>query len=31
VHVARGNKPRYEKDPPKTTEELIERAAQSGV
>ncbi len=31
VHVAGGNKPRYEKEPPKTTEEVIERAAQSGV
>ena len=31
VHVAGGNKPRYEKEPPKTAEELIERAVQSGV
>jgi TRAP-type C4-dicarboxylate transport system permease small subunit len=31
VHVLRGNTPRYEKEPPKTAEELIERAAQSGV
>ena len=31
VHVLRGNKPRYEKEPPKTAEELIERAAASGV
>ena len=31
VHVAAGNKPRYEREPPKTAEELIERAAQSGV
>ena len=31
LHVARGNNPRYERAPPKTTEELIERAAQSGV
>ena len=30
-HVLAGNKPRYEKEPPKTAEELIERAAQSGV
>lgn len=30
-HVLRGNTPRYEKEPPKTAEELIERAAQSGV
>lgn len=31
VHVSLGNKPRYEKDPPKTAEEAIERAAASGV
>ncbi len=31
VHVLGGNKPRYEREPPKTAEELIERAAQSGV
>jgi TRAP-type C4-dicarboxylate transport system permease small subunit len=31
VHVARGNKPRYEKEPPRTAEEAIERAASSGV
>jgi TRAP-type C4-dicarboxylate transport system permease small subunit len=31
VHVALGNKPRYEKEPPKTAEEVIERAASSGV
>ena len=31
VHVLLGNKPRYEKEPPKTAEELIERAASSGV
>ena len=31
VHVALGNKPRYEKEPPKTAEEAIERAAASGV
>lgn len=31
VHVVRGNKPRYEKEPPKTVEEVIERAASSGV
>jgi TRAP-type C4-dicarboxylate transport system permease small subunit len=30
VHVLRGNKPRYEKDPPKTTEELIARVAEGG-
>jgi TRAP-type C4-dicarboxylate transport system permease small subunit len=31
VHVAHGNKPRYEKEPPRTAEEAIERAASSGV
>ncbi len=31
VHVLPGNKPRYEKDPPKSTEEVIERAAAGGV
>ena len=31
VHVIRGNKPRYEKEPPKTAEEVIERAASSAV
>ena len=31
VHVGLGNKPRYEKEPPKTAEELIERAVASGV
>lgn len=31
VHVLAGNKPRYEKDPPKTAEEVIERAAAGGV
>jgi TRAP-type C4-dicarboxylate transport system permease small subunit len=31
VHVARGNHPRYEKEPPRTAEELLERAAQSSV
>lgn len=31
VYVLAGNKPRYEKDPPKTAEEAIERAAASGV
>lgn len=31
VHVLLGNKPRYEKEPPKTAEELIERAASSAV
>jgi len=30
-HVAAGNKPRYEKEPPKTAEEVVERAVQSGV
>ncbi len=31
VHVLRGNMPRYEKEPPKTAEELIERAVASAV
>lgn len=31
VHVLGGNKPRYEREPPKTAEEAIERAAASGV
>jgi TRAP-type C4-dicarboxylate transport system permease small subunit len=31
IHVLRGNKPRYEKEPPKTIEEVIQRAASSGV
>jgi TRAP-type C4-dicarboxylate transport system permease small subunit len=31
IHVLGGNKPRYEKEPPKTAEEAIERAAASGV
>jgi TRAP-type C4-dicarboxylate transport system permease small subunit len=31
VHVLGGNKPRYEKEPPKTAEEAIQRAAASGV
>jgi TRAP-type C4-dicarboxylate transport system permease small subunit len=31
VHVALGGRPRYEKEPPKTTEERIERAIQEGV
>jgi TRAP-type C4-dicarboxylate transport system permease small subunit len=30
-HVARGNAPRYEKPKPKTTEEVVEQAIQSGV
>ena len=31
VHVLSGHKPRYEKDPPKTAEEVVERAIASGV
>jgi TRAP-type C4-dicarboxylate transport system permease small subunit len=31
VHVATGHRPRYEKEPPRTAEEVIERAASSGV
>lgn len=30
VHVLRGNKPTFEKEPPKTTEELIARVAEGG-
>lgn len=30
-HVGAGNAPRYEKEPPKTAEEVVERAVQSGV
>ena len=31
VHVALGNKPRYEKPPPVTAEEIVERAQSGGV
>ncbi|NBJ09379.1 TRAP transporter small permease [Microvirga arsenatis] len=31
VHVLRGGDPRYEKPPPATAEEVVERALQSGV
>jgi TRAP-type C4-dicarboxylate transport system permease small subunit len=31
IHVLRGNLPRYEKPKPKTAEEVVERAVQSGV
>ena len=31
IHVIGGNKPRYEKEPPKTAEEVIERAMGSAV
>jgi TRAP-type C4-dicarboxylate transport system permease small subunit len=31
AHVAVGNRPRYHKEPPRTAEEAIERAASSGV
>jgi TRAP-type C4-dicarboxylate transport system permease small subunit len=31
VHVARGGAPRYEKPPPASVEEVVERAIQSGV
>lgn len=31
VHVGLGNKPRYEKPPPSTAEELVERAQSAGV
>ncbi len=30
VHVARGNRPRFEKDPPLTPDELVERVASGG-
>jgi TRAP-type C4-dicarboxylate transport system permease small subunit len=31
IHVIRGNIPRYEKPTPKTAEEVVEQAIQSGV
>jgi hypothetical protein len=31
IHVGRGGEPRYEKPKPKTAEEAIEQAIQSGV
>lgn len=31
IHVLGGNLPRYEKEPPKTAEEVVERAVQSAV
>jgi TRAP-type C4-dicarboxylate transport system permease small subunit len=31
VHVLAGHAPRYEKPPPATADELVERAAQSGI
>jgi TRAP-type C4-dicarboxylate transport system permease small subunit len=31
IHVLRGHPPRYEKPKPKTAEEVVERAVQSGV
>jgi TRAP-type C4-dicarboxylate transport system permease small subunit len=31
VHVIRGGEPRYEKPPPASAEEVVERAVQSGV
>ena len=31
VHVGRGGAARYEKPPPATAEEVVERAIQSGV
>ncbi len=30
IHILRGNRPSYEKPPPKTTEELLERIAEGG-
>jgi hypothetical protein len=31
IHVLAGGEPRYEKSPPQSAEEVIERAVQSGV
>jgi hypothetical protein len=31
IHVVRGGEPRYEKPPPQSADEVIERAIQSGV
>jgi hypothetical protein len=31
IHVARGGAPRYQKAPPASDEEVVERAVQSGV
>jgi hypothetical protein len=31
LHVLAGGAPRYEKPPPRSAEEVVERAAQSGV
>jgi TRAP-type C4-dicarboxylate transport system permease small subunit len=31
IHVLRGGEPRYEKPPPATADEIVERAIQSGV
>jgi hypothetical protein len=31
VHVSRGGAPRYEKPPPQSAEEIVERAAASAV
>jgi hypothetical protein len=31
IHVAQGGEPRYEKPKPKTAEEVVEQAIQSGV
>lgn len=31
IHVLGGHRPRYEKEPPKTAEEVVERAIASGV
>jgi TRAP-type C4-dicarboxylate transport system permease small subunit len=31
IHVGLGNHPRYEKEPPKSAEEIVERAVQSGA
>jgi hypothetical protein len=31
IHVLRGHVPRYEKPPPATPEEIVDRAAESGL
>jgi hypothetical protein len=31
IHVLSGNKPRYEKEPPKSAEEAVQRAIESAV
>jgi TRAP-type C4-dicarboxylate transport system permease small subunit len=31
IHVGRGNRPRYEKEPPSTPDEFVERVAAGGA